>query len=149
MKQWNIPVLIKVISELAEKNMNRMLKKNDVTATQNRALFIIREAGEPIPEKYLEEALHISQPSTVGLVRRMECKELVTTSQSPQDRRSILVGITPKGEEICRESYQDMKKGEALMERGLSEEEKQELKSLLFHVFENMASDEERGNDPE
>lgn len=138
-------MLIKIISEQGERNLNRLLKRLDVTATQMRALHTIQMAGEPIPEKRLEERLHISQPSTVGLVRRMESKDLLTTTPSPEDGRSILLQLTPKGEEVCRQSRTAMEYGKTCMERGFSDEEREQLHNLLYHVYENMSNDEERG----
>lgn len=138
-------MLIKIISEQGERNLNRFLKELDVTAPQMRALHTIQKAGEPIPEKRLEERLHISQPSTVGLVRRMESKGLLTTTPSSEDGRSILLQLTPKGSKVCQQSKQAMEYGRTCMERGFSDEEKRQLHNLLYHVYENMSYDEERG----
>lgn len=145
----SIPELIKLIAEQAERNANRLLRRLDITSSQLRALLTIEEAGEPIPEKRLEEQLHISQPSTVGLVRRMEGKELITTTPSPRDRRSILLELTPKGKKICQESKQDMIYGQNVVEQGLSEEEKCQLRRILGQIYQNLSKDEERGNYPE
>lgn len=138
-------MLIKIISEQGERNLNRLLKELDVTAPQMRALYTIQTAGEPIPEKQLEERLYISQPSTVGLVRRLENKGLLMTTPSPNDGRSILLQLTPKGEAVCQQSKQAMEYGRTCMERGFSEEEKRQLHNLLYQVYENMSYDEERG----
>lgn len=143
--EFNIPQLLKIISETTERIVNRQLKRLDMTSSQMLALGTIQAAGEPIPEKRLEEELHISQPSTVGLVRRMEGKGVISTSRSPEDGRSILLSLTPKGEEICREGEKDRHFGETLMAQGLSGEEKEQLHCLLSHVYKNLAMEEERG----
>lgn len=146
--EMTIPDLIKLIAEQAERNANRLLKQLGVTSSQLRALFVLEEADGPIPEKQLEEQLHISQPSTVGLVRRMESKEMLTTTPSQKDRRSILLQLTPKGEKICQDSKKDMAYGQDIIEQGLSEEEKHQLRRILGQIYQNL-SDEERGNHPE
>lgn len=143
--EMNIPQLLKVISESTERIVNRQLKRLDMTSSQMNALGAIKAAGEPVPEKYLEEKLHISQPSTVGLVRRMEGKNLITTQKSTLDGRSILVSLTQKGEETLKAAEQDKHFGQDLMGRGMSEEEKCQLRDLLYHVYENLAMEEEGG----
>lgn len=141
--EFNIPLLLKIISETAERGMNRAFRSFGVTVTQMRALIIIHDAGTPIPEKQLEESLHISQPSTVGLVRRMESKGLIMTSRSPVDGRSILLKLTPEGEEIYQKSVASKDYGQVRIERGFSDNEKEQLLDLLYRVYENMYEDEE------
>ena len=92
-----IPILIKLIAEASERDVNRQMKDQEVTATQARALGYLSYANQPIPEKKLEKALHISQPSTAGLVHRLQDRGLIATSPCPDDGRSTLVALTEKG----------------------------------------------------
>ncbi|MGE5676219.1 MAG: MarR family winged helix-turn-helix transcriptional regulator [Mycobacterium leprae] len=64
----------------------------------------------------LAEVLQVNHNAAVGLVRRAEEAGLVTRTPHPADRRSVCVGLTPKGEAMLA---------------ALSAEHKQELDRLI------------------
>lgn len=51
----------------------------------------------------LAERLQLAQNTTQELVRRVERRGLVTTRQGPDDRRQVLVALTPAGEAALRD----------------------------------------------
>jgi len=52
---------------------------------------------------YLAERLQIQHHSAVELVDRLAKKGLISRSRSPEDRREVLVMLTPRGEQALRE----------------------------------------------
>ena len=51
----------------------------------------------------LAERLQIQHHSTVELVNRLSSGGLVRRSRAGEDRRQVLLGLTPKGEKVLRE----------------------------------------------
>ncbi len=130
--------MIKILKETIDRDINRSVREQGVTAAQMRAMVTLHRAGEPIPEKRLEQELHISQPSTVNLVRRMESKGFVGTKPSEADGRSTLVFLTEEGREKCRLTRDDMIQTEKRMIDGFSEEELKQFESYLWRVYSNL-----------
>ena len=52
----------------------------------------------------LAERMQIQHHSAVELVNRLSSRGLVRRSRAGEDRRQVLLGLTPKGEKSC-ESY--------------------------------------------
>jgi len=62
-----------------------------------------KPAGEEPRIAYLAERLQIQHHSAVELVDRLGKKGLISRARSSQDRREVLVQLTPRGEQVLRE----------------------------------------------
>jgi len=84
-----------------------------ITLQQHQAmLFIIGYPGkEQVTIGELAERLQIRHHSAVGLVDRLEDQGLVSRNQNEQDRRQVLIGLTPKGIDVL-ESLANMHREE-------------------------------------
>jgi DNA-binding MarR family transcriptional regulator len=76
--------------------------EHGLTSQQHQALLAIRahSGREPITIGELAEALMIKSHSAVGLVTRLEERDLVVRRESTEDRRRALLEIRPRGAEI-------------------------------------------------
>ena len=82
------------------------------------------------------------KPSTVnGILDRMEEKGLVERSVSGADARQRLVALTPAGREREEQAKQSFLEAEALIAKGLTEEETDTLRALLERVIHNLEED--------
>jgi DNA-binding MarR family transcriptional regulator len=63
-------------------------------------LGVLDEEGS-IPMSRLAEVLDVSLSSTTGIVTRMEERRLVERTHDHEDRRVVLVGLTPAGREMA------------------------------------------------
>ena len=94
-----------------------------------------------MPQRELLENLKV-KPSTVnGILDRMEEKRLVVRSVSGTDARQRVVALTPAGLEREAEVKQSFLEAEALIARGMTEEETDTLRSLLERVIHNLEED--------
>jgi DNA-binding MarR family transcriptional regulator len=80
-------------------------RTSGLTAQQHQAILAIRghRDGEPLTVGELAEHLTIRHHSAVELVDRLAKAGLVTRVSAEHDRRTVLVGLTPKSEGILEE----------------------------------------------
>ncbi|TWC76388.1 DNA-binding MarR family transcriptional regulator [Rhizobium sp. SJZ105] len=79
------------------------LAKADVTSQQYQAMLVIKTAPEgKMRIRDFSELMLIQAHGAVQLVDRLAAAGLVERTPSQRDKRSILISLTPKGEQILR-----------------------------------------------
>ena len=75
-----------------------------LTAQQYLALLAIKGSPDPdyVTVRVLAERLQIEHHSAVGLIDRLAERELVRRGTSPEDRREVRLGLTPRGLQLLR-----------------------------------------------
>ena len=77
-------LLIKQLHDALEKRANNALRSQDLTLTQGTALMALDALdGGTASLKELEQALHIAQSTTVGIVARLEQKNWLKVLSAP------------------------------------------------------------------
>lgn len=123
--------------------MSRRLRQYDVSPMQCRTMLFLHEATQPVNQKALERFLLV-KPSTVnGIVDRLESKGLVRRTASPLDGRCRILELTEAGRRFYQEFAVVQRETAAWLERGLSPEEKEQLRSLLLRVARNLSEEED------
>ena len=85
-------------SELLYDRLNTELKKLDLTFTQYNVLRILRGAGaEGVSCSQLAERMIVRDPDVTRLLDRIEKRGYVVRRRSEQDRRILMVTISPAG----------------------------------------------------
>lgn len=69
----------------------------DLTAQQYNLLRLLRAAPEPVPTLALAERLVSRAPDITRMLDKLEERKLLTRTRSTEDRRAVLVKITPAG----------------------------------------------------
>ena len=85
-------------------NMSEYLRDHDITPVHVWLMLQLDEAKKPLSFSQLAEALYTSRSNLTQLVDRMENEALVQRIPHPDDRRSVLVELTPKGQERIKEA---------------------------------------------
>lgn len=128
-------------AHLARERMDARMSRFGMTPAQTHVLRYLRQNGGQMPQRELLENLKV-KPSTVnGILDRMEEKGLVERSVSGTDARQRVVALTPAGLEREAEAKQSFLEAEALIARGLTEEETETLRTLLERVIHNLEED--------
>ena len=128
-------------AHLTRERMDARMSRFGMTPAQTHVLRYLRQNGGQMPQRELLENLRV-KPSTVnGILDRMEEKGLVERSVSGTDARQRVVVLTPAGIEREAEVKQSFLEAEALIARGLTEEETETLRALLERVIHNLAED--------
>ena len=82
-------------------------------------------------QRDLQEASCITSASLSEVIAKLEAEGLVTRERSETDRRQLTVTLTPEGEHKAREVIRTRAEFERLAFECLSEDEKDELLSML------------------
>ena len=131
--------LLKQINDILEKNANNALREQDLTISQSGVLVLLDEKeGKTATFKDLEKSFGVSQPTMVGLLSRLEQKNLVEILADPDDKRIRIAHLTQKGEAKCKGGYKHMKSAEELLLKGLTAEEKREFLRMLIKIRDAM-----------
>lgn len=135
----DIGFLFKKINEKLEKHVNANLNSIDITFSQLRVLFFVHEAENQTTQKEIETFLEASHPTTNGIIKRLEEKQLVKTEMTIKNgRMSKNVAITEKGIDLCSKNETDQNLLENKFGEWLSEDGKNTLRELLLKIYENL-----------
>lgn len=80
----------------------RSWKEAELTVTQLRVLFILRETPGA-PAGLLAERLRVTPPTVTGLVDRLVRMGVVRREEDPKDRRLVRNVLTERGQEVLGE----------------------------------------------
>lgn len=97
---------------------------------QLKSLFFISNRGATSLSK-LAAALSVTPTNTTGIVDRLLKRGLITRTESPDDRRVLLLRTTPLGDELITELRQKRKERMAELFNRLSEEEAKYMAEAL------------------
>lgn len=135
---------IKKINERFLRDMNNRLKEDDLTYSQLTVLiFLRRNRSARTSLKDLCEALHITHPTGIGLIRRLSEKELVESRVDPDNRRCRIIKLTDKAEALLHKSFEHRQNMDQRLSGGLSEEEIATVKALLDRMYDNIKDETE------
>lgn len=110
-----------------------LLKKLDLTYTQYIIMMVLWEK-QTINEKTLVEMLHLKANTLTDTLKIMQRKTLVDIKKDPKDKRSIVISVTEKGNELKKEAINVPK--ELSEEHWLSEEEFDLYRKLLYKLLD-------------
>ncbi len=80
-----------------------LLKRCGLTAPQLAALQAIQRL-QPVTVGSLARSIHLGQATVTGILTRMEDRGFVVRTRGSQDRRSVLIELTPAGSKIVEEA---------------------------------------------
>lgn len=113
------------------------LKDYDITPEQWAVLNRLWEQ-DGIPPKELAELTSKDQPTTVRIVSKLENKGFISKRFNPEDNRSILIFLTPKGLELKNTliplAFEALNKAT----RGIDKNKIEVTKSVLNQIYKNL-----------
>lgn len=104
------------------------------------ALAVIEGAGRPLTAGEIGAAVHITSGSITSLVDTLESKGLARRFADPDDRRKVLIDVTPEGEALLDEALPRVQVRARQLMDGLSPAEQRRFIALLERVAENARS---------
>ena len=106
-----------------------------------RLLFLLEEAGT-LDSLQLSQRTSLDKVQVSRAATRLEEKGLIRRNADRENRRNVLVELTPEGLEMARESFLAQTDMEKRLLTMLSPEEKEQLRTLLKRILLDL---EERG----
>ncbi len=100
--------------------------------------YLWENRDKKVTQKDISDALHIKHPTTIGLLKRLEEKEMVKVVVDPDNRKYRNIAITEKSEEFMQKNWQRKHHTDQNLVNGMTEEEILQLRHLLDKVIDNM-----------
>lgn len=127
--------LIHMVNQHKDRLLNEHLSPLDITATQFKVLCSIycEECIQPVE---LKKALSVDLGALTRMLDRLLCKGWIERLPNPNDKRGVLVQLTPEGKALCEKCHQLV--GQTLhqeLTKNLTADEVNTLYQLLTKVL--------------
>lgn len=115
-----------------------------VTYTQSMVILFLFETQKfygddhEISQRDVENYLYVKGSTVTRLLARMEENGLITREKSQRDSRSNCLHLTEKGKSCHKLFFGVLDNVEEMMTKGLTEPEREQLKTLLQKVLANI-----------
>ncbi|WP_193126367.1 multiple antibiotic resistance transcriptional regulator MarR [Klebsiella aerogenes] len=97
--------LSQMVNQKKDRLLNDYLSPMDITATQFRVLCSIRCEVCTTPVE-LKTVLSVDPGAMTRMLDRLVCKGWIERLPNPNDKRGILVQLTPEGAALCEHCHQ-------------------------------------------
>lgn len=134
-------------SRLIVRDLDERLRPHGLAASQLPVLRALGE-GQALSQKDLARHARVEQPTMAEMLVRMERDGIVKREANPEDKRGVLISLTPRSRTKMAKSRSTLIDAERTAMTGLSENERQLLRELLKRVVNNLerASDQSQQN---
>ena len=130
---------IKRISNAMDRKRTLDLEDMDLTSSQGMVLgYLNRRRDETVYPGDIGRHFGLSHPTATGILQRLEAKGFVVYEADSEDRRKKRVCLTERAIECHQQIHKRFLETEALLTRGLSAEEENQLLRLLDRMIESM-----------
>ncbi len=144
------PFQIKLLNERIRAVKDADWNEHGLTYSQfSILLFLMKNQDHKVTQKDIAEATHVTHPTVIGLLDRLEEKGLVIRKVDEENHRYKNILLTERAKALLDEHYHVTRQSDAEMVEGLTEEERHELTRLLATVYRNllqMEKDRQAGN---
>jgi|ERR1035438_2772207 DNA-binding MarR family transcriptional regulator len=84
-------------TDMLSRGLVKVLKTEDLSATQYNVLRILRGAPDGLPCGEIASRMITRDPDITRLLDRLEKRELISRCREATDRRTVMTRITPEG----------------------------------------------------
>jgi MarR family transcriptional regulator, transcriptional regulator for hemolysin len=119
-------------------HMDKSLYEIGLSAAKFGALAQLHHAGEPLGIGQLAKHMGSAKSNATQLVDRLETDALVCRLPNPEDRRSILVQVTPRGNQCFHEGLEIRNQVSQHLREVLSDEEYTQLVDILKRIVASL-----------
>lgn len=127
--------LVRVADQLLELHRRASRDAHQLSQPALQVLAIVEGAGEPVSPSVIAERLLVTTGTMTSLLDTLERRGLVQRLPHPDDRRKVLVDLTPTGQAIVDQLLPSLHARERdVVSDALSANEQRQLVSLLAKV---------------
>lgn len=138
---------VKLCNEIAHIFRANMRKSCDLDGVMSqhgaRLVLSVLVMGDGIKQRELVNETHLKPPTVSVIIKKMVEEGMVELRADEKDMRVTRVYLTEYGRKTDEQNIQRIRSVDAKGLRGLSEEEKDTLMSLLGRIRSNLLSDTE------
>ena len=116
---------------LFNKNNQSLQEKYDLSLSEGDVLFSLYFNGKVLSPTNLYKATILSSGGMTKILKKLQSKNLISRIPSNEDKRSMLVKIEPKGEQIIEGSLKDVIEIDNKIFSILDNEEKKSLEQIF------------------
>ena len=129
-----------VIGDIALVLAEAINRENDAGGIPNgyRAILFHLAGNNGISQLELARLVGIKPPTVSVSLQKMEADGFVTRKTDSDDQRRTIVSLTEKGRETAMAMFAVFSKYDAMLDGALSEEETEQLRTLLLKVRERV-----------
>jgi DNA-binding MarR family transcriptional regulator len=128
-----------VVGGLVEAAIARVARKYGLSHAAGNALAVIEGNGGPIPSGEISVRMHITAGTMTAVLDTLERNGLVERLADPEDRRRILVDITPKAQELLDRMLPEVQQVSAAIMGKFDDAQKTRLLTSLAAVRQALA----------
>ncbi len=138
--------LVKRMASRMEQNINNFLKPYNITSMQSWVVLYLKTPNNCFTYKELEKQFEVSQPTMVGILSRLEQKNMIIVSSDEKDRRIKKVRLSSEGAELIVALRQHLDAAEDKIVSDFSEKERETFHLLLEKSYRNIMESEEKND---
>ncbi len=130
--------LARTLHAYTDQAMTEALAEMELTGAQGHILGYLNHCKEAPCPKDIEQHFELSHPTVSGILSRLERKGFIEFRPDTEDRRCKRIYLLEKGQQCHEIIHGHIGQMEALISKGFTEEEKQQLTQLLRRAIKNI-----------
>ena len=143
----SLPMILHRTLDATMPGYRELFARYNLTEQQWRVLRVLWSDGR-ISLADLSARTLLPAPSLVGIVDRLEKKQLVTRVRSQKDRRSVLIDATEQGRALEAEVAPHVAVVDRQLRAAVSEEEWQTMEHILTRISQAACPASPKGGEP-
>jgi DNA-binding MarR family transcriptional regulator len=135
---------LRALAQRINDNATESLSPLGLTARKYNYLSVIYVEGKVTPND-ISTLIHTANPTVTSMLNALERDGLITRSVHPDDKRSFVVQLTPKGKSLYERAF---KLNHANIDRSLAKlsmEERRQLFALLLKLADAISDGKKNG----
>lgn len=136
--------LIRNLSNIFDKEFNKVALKYDLTTSQSMVLiYLQKNTNQETNPIDLEKHFNYSHASILGILKRLEEKKFLTISKSDKDKRFRIIKISEKGINTEKNIKKSLKQVIDRLYVDINDNEKDIFINILHRMIYNLKEDKE------
>ena len=119
---------------------NRVLGGYQLSAAARQAVAVLDGAGEPLSPTEIARRLIISTASVTSLLDTLQRRGLVERQPDPNDRRGLLIAITPAARRLARQYVPQIVALQTAVMKDIDEHDRQQVIAVLRRIRRAIAA---------
>ena len=132
--------LISKIKSIGGRRFDKILQQKNIDAfngAQGKILYCLWQ-GEKMTATELSKKSGLAKTTLSAMLARMDEQGLIAIEESPTDKRSVTISLTPAAETLRAEYDNVTREIENIYYKGFSEEEVEQCESYLNRILNNL-----------